>query len=99
MPFGLTNAPMTFIDRRNRVLRPHLNKFIVVLIDDILVYSKDREEQTTHLKTVLQALREHQLQDKLKKYEFWLDEVVFLGYVFSKEGIMVDHQMVNIITE
>ena len=90
MPFGLTNAPATFMDLMNRVFRPYLGKFIVVFIDDILIYSKDKEEHTDHLRTILQALRKHQLYDKLKKCKFWLEEVVFLGHVVTKVGIKVD---------
>ena len=67
MPFGLTNAPAAFMDLMNRVFKPYLDKFIVVFIDDILIYSKDREEHANHLRMVLQTLREHQLYGKLKK--------------------------------
>ena len=77
MPYGLTNSPIAFMDQMNKVFRPYLDKFMVVFIEDILVYSKDRGEQTTHLRTVLQILREHQLYGKLKKCKFWLEEVVF----------------------
>ena len=68
MPFGLTNAPVAFMDLMNRVFRPYPDKFVVVFIDDILIYSKDKEEHGKHLRTVLQILREHQLYAKLKKY-------------------------------
>ena len=71
MPFGLTNALAAFIDLMNRVFRPYLDKFVVLFIDDILTYYKDKVEHTVHLRTVLQTLREHQLYDKLKKCEFW----------------------------
>ena len=86
MPFGLTNAPAAFMDLMNRVFRPYLGKFVVVFIDDILIYSKDRDEHADHLRMVLQTLREHQLYGKLKKCEFWLEEVVFLGNVVTKDG-------------
>ena len=79
MPFGLTNPPVAFMDLMNQVFRPYLDKFVVVFIDDILVYSRDKEEHAQHLRIVLQTLREHQLYAKLKKCEFWLEEVVFLG--------------------
>jgi len=79
MPFRLTNAPAAVMDLMNRVLRPCLDKFVVVFIDDISVYSKDKDEHAQHLRIVLQILREHQLYAKLKKYEFWLEVVVFLG--------------------
>jgi len=99
MPFGLTNAPTAFMDLMNRVFRPYLDKFVVVFIDDILIYSKDREEHADHLRMVLQTLREHQLDGKLKKCEFWLGEVVFLGYVVTKVGIKGGSQKAKAITE
>ena len=70
MPFGLTNAPATFMDLMNRVFRPYLDQFVVVFIDDILVYSKNEEEHEQHLRTVLQTLREKQLCAKLSKCDF-----------------------------
>jgi len=73
------------MDLVNRVFRPYLDKFVVMFIDDILIYSKDKEEHANHLRMVLQTLREHQLYGKLKKCEFWLEEVVFLGHVVTKE--------------
>ena len=74
----------------NRVFRPYLDKFVVLFIDDSLIYCKDSEEHSDRLRMVLQTLREHQLYGKLKKCEFWLEEVVFLGHVITKEGIKVD---------
>jgi len=70
-----------------------------VFVKDILIYSKDRDEHTIHLRTVLQTLREHQLHSKYKKHEFWLEKVVFLGHVVSKEGIKVDLLKVKVVTE
>jgi len=90
MPFGLTNAPTAFMDLTNRVFRPYPDKFVVVFIDDILIYSNDREEHADYLRMALQTLREHWLYGKLEKCEFWLEEVVFLGHVVTKEGIKVD---------
>ena len=90
MPFGLTNAPAAFMDLMNRVFRPYLDQFVVVFIDDILVYSKDAQEHEHHLKIVLQTLRENQLFAKLSKCEFWLKEVSFLGHIVSAKGIRVD---------
>ncbi|XP_031096941.1 uncharacterized protein LOC116001192 [Ipomoea triloba] len=78
MPFGVTNAPRTFMDLMNRIFLPYLDKFIVVFIDDILVYSKTLEEHEEHLRTVLQMLREKKLSAKLSKCEFWREEVAFL---------------------
>jgi hypothetical protein len=97
MPFGLTNAPAAFMDLMNRVFRPYLDKFVVVFIDDILVYSSDRDEHVRHLKAVLQTLREEKLYAKLSKCEFWLDRVCFLGHVISSAGISVDPQKVEAV--
>ena len=71
----------------NQVFRPFLDRFVIVFIDDILVYSRSKEEHAMHLRYVLQTLREHQLYAKFLKCEFWLDNVVFLGHVVSKDGI------------
>ena len=90
MPFGLTNAPAAFMDLMNRVFHPYLDQFVVVFIDDILVYSKDAQEHEHHLRIVLQTLRENQLFAKLSKCDFWLKEVSFLGHIVSAEGIRVD---------
>ena len=90
MPFGLTNAPETFMGLMNRVFLPFLDLFIVVFIDDILVYSKDREDHDTHLRVVLETLRKEQLYGKSSKCEFWLREVYFLGHIVSEERIRVD---------
>ena len=90
MPFGMTNAPTEFMDLMNRVFRPYVDQFVVVFIDDILVYSKDAQEHEQHLKIVLQMLREKKLYAKLNKCDFWLKEVSFLGHIVSAEGIRVD---------
>ena len=87
MPFGLKNAPAAFKDLMNHVFRLYVDQFVVVFIDDILVYSKDRENHDTHLQVMLETLRKEQLYAKLSKYEFWLHEVSFLGHIVSKEGI------------
>ena len=81
MPFGLTNAPTAFMDLMNRVFRSFEDQFVVVFIDDILAYSKDREDHDTHLWVVLETLRKEQLYAKLSKCEFWLNEMSFLGHV------------------
>ena len=81
MPFGLTNAPAAFMDLMHRVFQPYLDRFIVVVVDDILIYSKFEEEHEGHLRIVLQILRDHQLYAKFSKCEFWLAEVRFLGHV------------------
>jgi len=89
MPFGLINAPAAFIDLMNRVFRSYLDKFVLVFIENILIYTKHRNKHITHLRMVMQTLREHQLLSEYKKHEFWLEEVVFLGHVVSNEGIKV----------
>jgi hypothetical protein len=90
MFFGLTDAPAHFMYLMNYVFMPELNKFVVVFINDILIYSKNKEEHAEHLRIVLSRLREHQLYAKFSKYEFWLDEVSFLGHVLSTEGVAVE---------
>ena len=90
MPFGVTNAPAIFMDYMNKIFRPWLDKFVVVFIDNILIYSKTREEHANHMRVVLKILRDHQLYGKLSKCEFWLEQVQFLGHVISAKGIVVD---------
>ena len=90
MPFGFTNAPIVFMDLMNRVFQSYLDQFVVVFIDDILIYSRSSEEHKNHLRIILQILREEQLYAKLKKCEFWLEQVRFLGHIICKEGITVD---------
>ena len=81
--FGLTNAPAAFLDLMHRVFQPYLDQFVVVFVDNILIYFKSEKEQEGHLRIVLQALRDHQLYAKFTKCEFWLIEVNFLGHVVS----------------
>jgi hypothetical protein len=95
MSFGLTNAPDYFIYMMNKVFMEYLDKFIVVFIDDILVYSRNEEEHEGHLRLVLLKLRNHKLYIKLSKCEFWLKQVAFLGHVISKGGISVDPSKVQ----
>ena len=83
MAFGFTNAPAAFMDLMNRVFHPHLDQFVMVFIDDILVYSKDTQEHEYNLRLVLQILREKQLFAKLSKCDFWLKEVSSLGHIVS----------------
>ncbi|GJR16947.1 putative reverse transcriptase domain-containing protein [Tanacetum coccineum] len=83
MPFGLTNAPAVFMDLMNRVCKPYLGRFVIVFIDDILAYSKSKEEHEVHLKLVLESLRKEKLYAKFSKCEFWLEEVHFLGHVVN----------------
>jgi hypothetical protein len=90
MSFALTNAPTYFMYLMNSVFMPELDKFVVVFIDDILVYSKNEAEHAKHLRTVLQHLREHRLYAKLSNCDFWLKEIKFLGHTISEGGIVVD---------
>jgi hypothetical protein len=83
----------------NKIFMPYLDKFVIVFIDDILIYSKHKEEHAKHLRIALQILREHQLYAKFSKCEFWLDRVEFLGHVFSKEGIAVNPSKVASVLE
>jgi len=99
MPFGVTNAPGIFMEYMNRIFHPYLDQFVVVFIDDILVYSKSEEEHANHLRIVLQVLKEKQLFAKLSKCEFWLQEVSFLGHVILKGGIAVDPSKVDAVME
>ena len=97
MPFGLTNAPTTFMDLMHRIFQPYLDQFIVVFVDDILIYSQSEEEHDDHLRIVLQALREHQLYAKFSKSEFWLTEVKFLGHVMLASCVLVDPDKVEAV--
>jgi hypothetical protein len=95
MSLGLTKAPAYFMYLMNLVFMPKLDKFIVVFIDDILIYSKDKEDHAKYLHIVLQRLRDHQLYAKFSKCEFWLDSVKFLGHTISSNGISVDPSKVQ----
>nr|XP_043639059.1 uncharacterized protein LOC122610129 [Erigeron canadensis] len=97
MPFGLTNAPAVFMDLMNRVCKPYLDDFIIVFIDDILIYSKTKKEHEVHLRQALELLRTEKLYGKFSKSEFWLEEVKFLGHVVNKDGIKVDPNKIEAV--
>ena len=99
MSFGLTNAPAVFIEAMNRMLHPYLDVFVVVFIDDILIYSKTEEEHEVHLSLVLDKVREYKYYAKLKKCAFWLSEVAFLGHVINQHGITVDPKNVASVVD
>jgi len=97
MSFGLTNAPAAFMDLMNRVFRPYIDSFVIVFIDDILIYSRSKEEHEQHMKVVLQTLREQKLYAKFSKCEFWLESVSFLGHIVSGKGIKVDPKKIEAV--
>ncbi|GJX66303.1 putative reverse transcriptase domain-containing protein [Tanacetum coccineum] len=90
MPFGLTNAPTVFMDLMNRVYKPYLDKFVIVFIDDKLIYSRDKEEHEGHLRIILELLKKVKLYGKFSKCGFWISIVQFLGHVIDSQGIHVD---------
>ena len=97
MPFELTNAPAAFMDLMHRVFQPYLDQFVVVLVDDLLIYSQSEWGHEYHLRIVLQLLRDHQLYAKFSKCEFWLIEVRFLGHVESASGVSADPKKVEAV--
>nr|GEY24909.1 hypothetical protein [Tanacetum cinerariifolium] len=99
LPFGLTNAPAVFMDLMNRVCKPYIDRFVIVFIDDILIYSKNKKEYEGHLKLILKLLKEEKLYAKFSKCEFWLSKVKFLGHVIDSEGIRVDPVKIEAIKD
>ena len=99
MPFGLSNAPAVFLCLMNGVFREYLGKFVIVFLDDIIIYSKSEEEHEHHLRMVLQVLRERQLYAKLRKCSFYQKQIHCLGHIISKDGITVDPKKTEAIRE
>ncbi|GKB27151.1 putative reverse transcriptase domain-containing protein [Tanacetum coccineum] len=99
MPFGLTNAPAVFMDLMNRVCKPYLDKFVIVFIDDILIYSKNKKEHEEHLKAILELIKKEELYAKFFKCEFWIPKVQFLGHVIDSQGIHVDPTKIESIKD
>ena len=97
MPFGLTNAPAAFMDLMNRIFRPYLDRFVIVFIDDILIYSKTKSDHARHLRLALQTLQGNRLYAKFSKCEFWINEVQFLGHIVNDKGILVDPAKVEAV--
>ncbi|GKC14364.1 putative reverse transcriptase domain-containing protein [Tanacetum coccineum] len=99
MPFDLTNAPAVFMDLMNRVCKPYLDHFVIVFIDDILIYSRNKEENREHLKIILGLLKEEKLYAKSSKCEFCIHTVQFLGHVIDSKGIHVDPAKIEAIKD
>jgi hypothetical protein len=97
VPFGLSNEPVVFMCLMNGVFREYLDKFFIVFLDEILVYSNSEEEHEHHLRMVLQVLREHQLYSKLSKCSFYQNKIHYLGHIISEEGIIVDPEKIEAI--
>nr|GEU62115.1 putative reverse transcriptase domain-containing protein [Tanacetum cinerariifolium] len=99
MPFGLTNAPTVFMDLMNRVCKPYLDKFVIIFIDDILIYLKNKEKHEGHLKLILELLKKEELYAKFSKCEFWIPQVQFLRHVINNKGIHVDPAKIESIKD
>ena len=97
MPSGLTNSLVAFMDLMHRVFQPYLDQFVVVFVDNVLIYSQFEQEHEDHLRIVLQELRDHQLYAKFSKYKFWLTQVKFLGHVVSASSVPIDPDKVEAV--
>nr|GEY87564.1 putative reverse transcriptase domain-containing protein [Tanacetum cinerariifolium] len=99
MPFELTNAPAVLMDLMNRVCKSYLDKFVIVFIDDIFIYSKDEKENEEHLKAILKLLKKEELYNKFSKCKFWIPKVQFLGHVIDSQGIHMDPTKIESIKD
>ncbi|GJR53878.1 putative reverse transcriptase domain-containing protein [Tanacetum coccineum] len=97
MPFGFTNAPAVFIDLMNRVCKQYLDKFVIVFIDDIPIYSRNKEEHANHLRIILELLKKEKLYAKFSKCDFWISIVHFLGHVIDSQGIHIDPAKIEVV--
>jgi hypothetical protein len=96
MPFGLTNAPATFMRMMDDILQPFTNTFVVVYLDDILIYNKTWEE---YLQQILHTMRQHKLYANLEKFSFGMDKVHYLGYIIDQHGVHVDLAKIQVIRD
>ena len=99
MPFGITNALATFMDMMNRIFKDYLDEFVIIFIDGIFIYSKDEDQHAEHLKIVMLMWKVQKLYSKLKKCEFWLDSVVFLGHIINGNDTSVDWLQSTTVSE
>ena len=99
MPFGLTNTPAAFMDLMNRVFHEYLDEFVIVFVDDILIYSDNEELHEKHLRMALEVQRKNKLYTKFSKCDFWIKEVLFLGHIISSKGVSVDPAKVAAVVE
>lgn len=97
LPFGLTNAPAAFMNLMNSIFHEFLDKFVLVFLDDILIYSKNKSDHDHHLRIVLDVLRKHQLYGKLSKCDFYVPQVQYLGHIISAEGVIIDPKKIEAI--
>ena len=99
MPFGLTNAPATFMHLMQQMFRKYLDEFVIVFLDDVLIYSKSKEAHEKHVRTVLETLRDNQLYAKRSKCDFFKEEISFLGHVINKDGIKMEQSKVDAVKQ